>query len=78
MTALVGYGSCTCGGVYEPRLVDVRMTVGDRSITLSEVAQGVCPACGSHVYSAAELESIEAVFHSHASAAGTEDGATPA
>jgi len=54
------YGACPCGGVYEQRMVEVRMTVGDEVVVLIDVPQGACPQCGSRVYKAAMLEEIEA------------------
>jgi hypothetical protein len=39
------------------------MTVGDDDVVLTDVVQGACPACGSRVYKAAALESIEALMH---------------
>jgi YgiT-type zinc finger domain-containing protein len=62
MTALAGFGTCPCGGVYETQPVEVRMLVDDHSVTLSDVPQGRCPVCGSRVYSAAELAAIESLF----------------
>jgi YgiT-type zinc finger domain-containing protein len=56
------YGRCPCGGVYEKRLVEVRITVGDESIVLTDVPQGACPLCGSRVYKAGVLEGIEALM----------------
>jgi YgiT-type zinc finger domain-containing protein len=56
------FGRCPCGGVYEPRVVEVRMTVGGEAVVLSDVPQGACPVCGSRIYKAAVLEEIEAVM----------------
>ena len=58
------FGMCPCGGaLFERRAVEVRMTVGDDQVVLTDVAQGACPVCGSRVYKAAVLESIEALMH---------------
>ena len=56
------FGTCPCGGVYERRAVEVRMTVGGELITLSDVPQGACPTCGSRVYKADILELVEALM----------------
>jgi hypothetical protein len=56
------YGRCPCGGVYDNRVVEVRMTVGDKPIVLTDVPQGACPLCGSRVYKAGVLEGIEALM----------------
>jgi hypothetical protein len=56
------YGRCPCGGVYERRFVEVRMTVADEPVHLQDVPQGACPLCGSRVYKANVLESIESVM----------------
>ena len=56
------YGRCPCGGAYEHRLVEVRMTVGGEPIVLTDVPQGACPLCGSRVYKAGVLEGIEALM----------------
>ena len=56
------YGTCPCGGKYENRFVEVRMTVGDKQIVLNDVPQGACPQCGSRVYKAEMLERIEAMM----------------
>lgn len=65
------YGRCPCGGTYEHRHVEVRMTVADgRLVTLSDVPQGACRLCGSRVYKVHILDSIETLWHSR-QAAGT-------
>ena len=56
------YGRCPCSGVYERRTVEVRMTVAGEPIVLTDVPQGACPLCGSRVYKAGVLESIEAIM----------------
>jgi YgiT-type zinc finger domain-containing protein len=53
------FGRCPCGGTYEERMVEVRMTVGGEAIVLTDVPQGACPTCGSRVYKASTLEGIE-------------------
>jgi YgiT-type zinc finger domain-containing protein len=59
---MLEYGRCLCDGVYERRAVEVRMSVQGRVIVLTNVPQGVCPLCGSRVYKAAVLETIEALM----------------
>ena len=56
------YGTCPCGGRYEPRLVEVRMAVDHEPVTLQNVPQGACPVCGSRVYKASILHMIELVM----------------
>ena len=53
--------ACRCGGVYEPRTVEVRR----EGVVLHDVQQGVCPECGSRVYLRPTLERIEAIMWSH-------------
>jgi YgiT-type zinc finger domain-containing protein len=59
---MLEYGRCPCSGVYERRAVEVRMTVQGTVIVLSNVPQGACPLCGSRVYKADVLETIEALM----------------
>ncbi len=56
------YGRCPCGGQYEKRMVEVRMTVNGKPVILTEVSQGACPVCGSRVYRAEVLERIESLM----------------
>ena len=53
------YGRCPCGGTYEPRTVEVRMTVDGTPVVLTDVPQGGCGLCGGRVYSLATLETLE-------------------
>jgi YgiT-type zinc finger domain-containing protein len=53
------WGPCPCGGVFAHHVVDVRITVAGRAVTLNDVPQGRCPSCGSRVYKAEELARIE-------------------
>lgn len=53
------YGRCPCGGRYENRYVEVRLTVSGKVVVLTQVPQGACPHCGSRVYKAEVLERIE-------------------
>jgi hypothetical protein len=55
------YGRCPCGGVYEPRKVQVNMTNRAEEVHLPDVAQGCCPRCGSRIYKAVVLELLEAL-----------------
>ena len=57
------WGACPCGGHYEPRNIEVPMTLGDRHITLTDVPQGACPRCGSRVYKAGHLARLEATMY---------------
>jgi hypothetical protein len=56
------YGRCPCSGYYEARWVEVRMTVEDKLIILTDVPQGACPVCGSRVYKVEVLERIESLM----------------
>jgi YgiT-type zinc finger domain-containing protein len=56
------YGRCPCGGQYENRAVEVRMTVNEKIVVLTDVPQGACPNCGSRVYKAETLERIESLM----------------
>jgi YgiT-type zinc finger domain-containing protein len=56
------YGQCPCSGVYERRVVEVRMTIRGEVVTLVDVPQGACPLCGSRVYKTGTLEGIEALM----------------
>ena len=58
----VHYGKCPCGGIYERRTVEVRLTVEGEALILPDVPQGVCPVCGSRVYKLDVLERIEATM----------------
>jgi hypothetical protein len=53
------WGRCPCGGEYEHRQIEVRMTVQGTPVILNDVCQGVCPNCGSRVYKAGQLSRIE-------------------
>lgn len=56
------YGRCPCGGRYENRFVEVRLSVGGKLVVLTQVPQGACPHCGSRVYKADILERIESLM----------------
>jgi YgiT-type zinc finger domain-containing protein len=56
------FGPCPCGGHFEPRTVEVKMTVHGETIVIQDVPQGACPVCGSRVYKARVLEEIEATM----------------
>jgi len=58
------YGKCPCGGQYECRVVEVRMTVDGRKMILTGVPQGACPSCGGRVYKLNVLQSIEVLMRS--------------
>jgi YgiT-type zinc finger domain-containing protein len=56
------YGRCPCSGAYENRHVEVRMTVNEKVVVLTNVPQGACQVCGSRVYKAEVLERIETLM----------------
>ncbi len=56
------FGPCPCGGSYESRRVEVRMTVHGELLTFSDVPQGACPLCGSRVYRRDVLAAVEAAM----------------
>jgi hypothetical protein len=56
------YGRCPCGGLYEQRLVEVKMNLADEQVLLNEIPQGRCPSCGSRVYKAVVLSALETVM----------------
>jgi YgiT-type zinc finger domain-containing protein len=56
------WGPCACGGAYEEREVEVRMTVDDEAIVLPSVPQAVCATCGGRIYRADTLWRIEALM----------------
>lgn len=56
------YGVCPCSGKYEQRIVEVRLTVKDNAVLLTDVSQGACPLCGSRVYKVDTLAMIEALM----------------
>lgn len=58
----LNYGRCPCGGQYESRLIEIRMTATNPPVVVSDVPQGACPSCGSRVYKAETLERIEALL----------------
>jgi YgiT-type zinc finger domain-containing protein len=58
----IDYNRCPCGGIYEHRQVEVRMTVNEMAVVLTDVPQGACPLCGSRVYKAEILAYIEALM----------------
>jgi len=58
------FGTCACGGAFERRVAAVTAPRRGRkkSARLLEVEEGVCPICGSRVYKARSLQSVEAAF----------------
>jgi YgiT-type zinc finger domain-containing protein len=58
----VEYGTCPCGGHYESREVEVRITTGHGLIVLPGVPQGSCRRCSSRVYKTWVLEIVESVM----------------
>jgi hypothetical protein len=56
------FGRCPCGGIYEQRVVEVKMNVDGNPVILTDVLQGACPNCGSRVYKAETLARIEATM----------------
>ena len=71
------YGTCPCTGVYEPRRVEVRMTVGEQAVVLTDVPQGACPQCGSRVYKALVLQVLEHLLHGRPVRPGLGDRSAP-
>lgn len=57
-------GKCPCGGTYEDREVQVRLTSSSTGAVtvLESVPQAVCPICESRAYHASILQRIEAAF----------------
>ncbi len=58
----VEFGTCPCGGRYETRFVEVRMTARNPPVVLTGIVQGACPQCGSRVYKRDVLERIESLM----------------
>jgi hypothetical protein len=58
----LNYGTCPCGGQYQNRLVEVRVTVGGKVTALADVPQGACPLRGSRVYKVEILGRIESLM----------------
>jgi YgiT-type zinc finger domain-containing protein len=61
-SATFDWGRCPCGGQYENRLVEVKMTIDGQPVSLTDVPQGACPSCGSRIYKAEMLARIEGVM----------------
>lgn len=59
---------CPCGGQYEQKIVEIRLTPRDASapVVMRDVPQLACPVCGSRVYRAADLVIVEAIHKSSA------------
>jgi YgiT-type zinc finger domain-containing protein len=65
--ATTEFGSCPCGsGNFERRWVEVTMKVGSANVRLETVPQAACPACGSRVYKAEQLERLEEILRGEA------------
>jgi YgiT-type zinc finger domain-containing protein len=60
--ASLDWGRCPCGGTFEHKLVEIKMTVEGSVVTLTDVPQGVCPSCGSRVYKAETLTRVESTL----------------
>jgi YgiT-type zinc finger domain-containing protein len=56
------YGRCLCGGHYQPRVVEVRFSVGGSVTVLTGIQQGACDTCGSRIYKSGVLARIEAAM----------------
>jgi YgiT-type zinc finger domain-containing protein len=61
-SAALQWGRCPCGGQYENRLVEIKLTVEGKKLVLRDIPQGACPSCGSRVYKAETLARIEGVM----------------
>lgn len=59
------FGKCPCGGHFNTRWVEVRMTVDGKNVLLKDVPQGACPQCGSRVYKPETLLRIELLMKGH-------------
>ena len=64
-SAALEWGGCPCGGRYDPRLVEVKMTVSNSPRVLEQVSQGHCPNCGGRVYKAETLGRVEETMAGH-------------
>jgi len=55
---------CPCGGTYEPRNIEIRLTPrgSSEAVVLEPILQGACPLCGSRVYRVSDLHRIEATM----------------
>jgi hypothetical protein len=60
----IDYGQCPCGGTFDARAVEVRLTKEGRPIVAADVPQGACPKCGSRVYKTEVIECIESIVAS--------------
>jgi hypothetical protein len=60
------WGRCPCGGTYEHRFVEVKMTVAGTPVVMNDVPQGACPNCGGRVYKAEGLSRIEGTLKGEA------------
>ncbi len=69
----IAFGRCPCGGSYETRMIEVRVSSGGTVHVVTGVPQGACPACGSRIYKAHVLARLEALMHGPAVA--PQDGA---
>jgi hypothetical protein len=57
------FESCPCGlGSFESSLVDIAMMVAGARVVLENIPQGLCPKCGSRVYSPECLLRIERLY----------------
>ena len=58
------FGTCACGGSFEGQVVAITAPRAGRrkAAHLLEVEEGVCPICGSRVYKAQSLQTVEAAF----------------
>jgi YgiT-type zinc finger domain-containing protein len=63
----IEYGRCPCGGIFDGRTVEIRLSKPDRAIVVENVPQGACPQCGSRVYKTEVLECIESIVGSNSS-----------
>ena len=64
VSSAVNYGRCLCTGVYESRIVEVRIGPQERKVVWDSVPQGACPRCGSRVYKLRILERLEHLMSS--------------
>ncbi|MBJ6760459.1 hypothetical protein DRW03_20340 [Corallococcus sp. H22C18031201] len=58
----IDYGKCPCTGAYEHRLIEVELTVAQRSVVLTDIPQGECAQCSSQVYKMQVMERLEGLM----------------
>lgn len=54
--------ACPCGGLLEPRMVEVRIRFDGDETVLTDVPQEVCPQCGSRSYRSTRIGLLESIM----------------